>query len=282
VFGYGGVPEWGMAGAAWATVVAFWFKTAVYFALMLRPRERQTYKIFEGCRLDWPLLKRLVTFGYPNGVQLLLDAGGFTLFLFLVGRLGARELTATNVAFNINNIAFMPIWGLGIATTTLVGQRLGQDRADLAARATWSTFGIAMVYSAIIGSAYLLAPDLFLRGFDNDADPEKFAALRPVIITLLWFVATYLTFDAMNVVFCSAIKGAGDTRFVLYTSSTLSIVMVGVTWFALEVCGLGLNWAFSIMIFWLVGLGGSYFARFRQGKWRRMRVIETTYLPGVH
>ena len=50
-------------------------------------------------------MSRLLNYGGPGGVQYLLEAGGFTAFVFLVGRLGQTELAATNLAFNISSFA---------------------------------------------------------------------------------------------------------------------------------------------------------------------------------
>jgi MATE family multidrug resistance protein len=76
------------------------------------------------------------------------------------------------------------------------------------------------------------------------------------------------------VIFSGAIKGAGDTRFVLWTTLCMSplpvlATIVGVEWF-----GLGLYWSWITITAWLCVLGVIYMLRFRQGKWRTMRVIE--------
>ena len=91
--------------------------------LFLRKRYRSKFATLRGWRPDGPLLRRLLRYGVPNGVNFMLDIMAFTLFLLIVGRLGAVELAATNLAFNINSLAFMPLIGCGIAVSTMVGQR---------------------------------------------------------------------------------------------------------------------------------------------------------------
>ncbi len=282
IFGCAGFPEWGIAGAAWATVVSQWCKTLVYFWLFLRPAYRAEFGTLRGLRFDPALFRRLVRFGSPNGLQFLLEAGAFTMFLFLVGRLGTLELSATNLAVNVNMLAFIPVFGFGIAATTLVGQRLGENRPDLAERATWTTFQLATIYTVAVASLYVLVPDLILWGHSQSDDVASFAALRGLTVDLLWFVAAYCVFDTMNVVFVSALKGAGDTRFVLYNSLIMSSAMVTATYLGVQRFGLGVRGAWCILSGWVLALGVIYFARFLQGKWRLMRVIETQYqLPGL-
>ena len=68
------------------------------------------------------------------------------MFLLLVGNLGKTAMAATTLAFNVNTLAFVPMLGLGIALSTIVGQQLGRNNAGLAARATWTSLWMAMVY----------------------------------------------------------------------------------------------------------------------------------------
>lgn len=278
IYGRWGFPEGGVAGAAWATVAAFWFKTLVYFALFLQPHHRLRCHTLSGCRLDARLLARLLRFGTPNGMQLLLDVAGFTVFVILVGWLGTAEMTATNLAFNVNTLAFMPVLGIGMATATLVGQHMGEGRDDLAARGTHWAFLVASVYTLSISCLYVLGPDLVLWAHWRVAGQQDITQVRQTTIVLLRFVAAYGLFDAMCVVFSSAVKGAGDTRFVMITTLVMAGVLAGATYLVIDVWGLGLVGAWTLVTAWVGVLGMIYALRFRQGRWRRMRVIEEPVL----
>ena len=104
-------------------------------------------------------------FGWPSGFQMLLDVMGFTVFIFMLGGLGDVAKQATSMAFSISSLAFMPIYGLHIAVSVLVGERLGENRDDLAARATFTTMQISWLYMAVISLLYAFVPDIFLLGF---------------------------------------------------------------------------------------------------------------------
>lgn len=275
IFGHWGFPQAGMAGAAWATVVALWIRVLMYAWLMLRPGYREQYRILAGCRFDWTLWRRLLRFGGPNGLQFLVEVAAFTLFLLLVGRLGREATAATTLAFNVNSLAFVPMIGLGLAVSTIVGQYLGRDRPDLAAQATWNSFGMAASYMGLLSLLYVLVPDWFLVGHAAGADPVEFGRLRDVTIVLLYFVAAYSLFDAMNLVFVGAIKGAGDTQFVLWANAILAPVPLFAGWFGIVYLGWGLLWCWFMLALWACALGVTFFARFLHGRWRTMRVIET-------
>ncbi|MBI2823640.1 MAG: MATE family efflux transporter [Planctomycetia bacterium] len=274
IFGALGFPAWGIAGAAWSTVLGQWLKVIVYLALWLSPRYREKYQTLAGCRFDPALFKRLLHFGSPNGVQFLSEVGAFSLFLLVVGKLGTFDLAATSLAFNVNSLAFMPVYGIGIATTTLVGQKLGQNHPRLAARGTWNAFLLAAGYMAAVCVLYVGVPDALLWLYGLNVDPADFGALRDLTIVLLRFVAFYCLFDAMLTIFASAIKGAGDTRFVLITTLVTSPLPVLATVVGIDYLGMGLFWSWVAITTWITVLGLIYLARFQQGKWRSMRVIE--------
>ncbi|MDT8272387.1 MAG: MATE family efflux transporter, partial [Desulfomonilia bacterium] len=216
IFGKAGFPELGIKGAAIASVLAGLFSFLLYGVLIARPSYNRIYQILSGWRPERDLFGRLLKFGVPSGVQFFLDMAGFTAFVLIMGRLGMTSLAATNIAFNINTLAFMPMIGFGIAISVLVGQYLGKNRPDLAQKSVYSGFVMTFVYMASIALLYVVVPDLFVAPFAAQADPETFPEIYALTVILLRFVALYSIFDTMNIVFASAIKGAGDTRFVMY------------------------------------------------------------------
>ena len=121
---------------------------------------------------------------------------------------------------------------------------------------------------------YVGVPDLFLLAYAAGVQTE-FAEIRATTIVLLRFVAAYCLFDAVNVVFASAIKGAGDTRFVMAMVFCIAPWPVAAVWIGTTHYDKHLFWCWSILTIWIVVLACGYILRFWQGKWRRMRVIET-------
>ena len=274
IFGRFGLPAMGIEGAAWATVVSQWFRCLVYWRLAMLPRYRRKYGMAVGRRFDAALFRRLLRFGGPNGLQFLVEVAAFTVFILLVGRLGQRDMAATTLAFNVNAVAFVPMLGLGIGLSTIVGQQLGRGRPELAARAAWTTMWMAWAYMGTMAALYLLVPDLFLLGHASGTPPERFHELRDLVVVLLRFVAAYCLLDAMNVVFCSVLKGAGDTRFILLTNLLTAFPLVAVVWIGISRFGGGLIWCWIMLTIWISALGCIYLLRYLQGRWRTMRVIE--------
>jgi MATE family multidrug resistance protein len=276
IFGVWGFPEGGMAGAGFATVAGSTASAILGLVLLLRPRFRAEFGTLDGWRLDLPLLRRLLRFGLPSGAQVACDILAFTMFTVFVGQMGRTELTASSIAITLNMLGVLPAFGISQAVAVLVGRRLGEDRPDLAERSTWTAFKVTWLYMAVIAVLYVLLPDIMASFFQpsGEAARTEWSLVAGLVPVLLRFIAVYTLFDGMNFVFSSALKGAGDTRFVTAVLLLLSWpVMVLPTWLA-QRNGWGLFWAWGFASAYVISLALTYLARFRRGRWKSMRVIE--------
>ena len=273
IFGHFGFPAMGIEGAGLATVISLWLKAITYATLFLL-RSNQAGFATNQYALDTKLFRRMLYYGWPSGLQFLLDVVGFTTFIILVGRLGEVEGEATTMAFSISALAFMPVNGIAMAAGILVGQHLGENRDNLAARATWTSLHVSLGYMGLLSILYLFAPELFLYGFRTDTPSQRDPLVFATAVMLLKFVALYNLLDACLMIFASAIKGAGDTQFVLKVSIVMASLLALLSWLAVHVFNLGLYGCWTLITLWICGLGVIFLLRFLQGSWRSMRVIE--------
>ena len=275
IFGYWGFPELGMAGAAWATVVSSSAQLLTFIVLLRRSDHASRFNTVKGWRFDRILFRRLMRFGFPNGLQFFIEMIGFAAFVLFMGRLGTNSLAASNLALNINMLAFMPTIGVGIAVSVMVGQSLGSNRPDLAERGVSAGVHIAFLYMGTMAALYAFAPQIFLAPFAARVDAESFAQIRPVAVVALRFVAVYSLFDTLSIVYSSALKGAGDTRFVMLMLLVLSMLGLALpSYIALVVLDAGVYVGWSILTAYVIVTGFAFLARYRGSKWKSMRVIE--------
>jgi MATE family multidrug resistance protein len=275
IFGKFGFPEMGIAGAAAATVVSQWGKVAVYLALFRQPNIRLAFGFDRPLRFDGDLMRRLLRYGTPSGFQMLIEGLAFTLFVLGIGQLGTVATAATSLAISINIVAFVPMMGASIAVSTLVGNYLGADQPELAARATWSGIWLALLYNLVFAVLYLGVPEWFLWAHQLGSAGEDFTEIRDLSVVLLRFVAAYCLFDAIQLMLCGALKGAGDMRFVLVTTLSAAVAAVSLGQFGASQFGLGILWWWTVLMLWILALAAVYCGRFLQGKWKQMRVIES-------
>jgi MATE family multidrug resistance protein len=274
--GVGPFPEMGIHGAALATVASWAVVTGL---LALQGMTRENDRRYAVCRITWPertRMGRLLRYGVPSSLQLTMDILAFAYFSLMVGRIGRMELAVTNIVFSINALAFMPMLGLSVGTSTLVGQCMGNRRPDGAEGVTRKSRHLAFAYLAAVAVLYLVFSGSLIDLFQpRDLPLETYAALRQQGILLLWLVTVYIFFDAQYMVYVGALKGAGDTRFIMQAVGGLSVFVMGIPMYVLvERLEAGLMAAWACVTVYIFSLFAVSWGRFRQGRWRSIRLIE--------
>lgn len=275
VFGRGGFPEMGIAGAGWATVAGSWASALLAVALALRTRYRTEYATGTGWTFDRELFGRLMRFGGPAGLQVFLDVLVFHLFTQMVGRLGEAAMGATTLAVRLNMIAFLPMMGLGQAVSIMVGQSLGANRPDIAEKGTAIGLRWMLGYMGTVALIYLTMPHVLVSIFEGGRDPEEFADVAAMVPRLLVCVAFFSLADAINVTYSFALRGAGDTKFVSLLTFCLAWPLMVIPTFVVVWLEADLLWAWVFATIHIIAMAICFYFRFRSGKWKTMRVIET-------
>ncbi len=283
IFGAGPIPELGIAGAAIGSVASFWFKVICYGGLLLRPKYEALYGFRAGFGFDRAVLGNLLFFGFPTGLMYLTESGGFTVIVLRIGSLGDIPLRATTMAINFNMIAFIPLIGVSIATSVLVGRHLLQSGPARAARSVYGALAIGGCYSGIWLIGYLAIPDVMMSLYSlnesglngNGADARESIALAR---GLLKFVAIYVVLDAVQLILAGALRGAGDTWFVLLSGVVASGVALLIGFTIEPNAGQShwagqLHWWWWMVAMWVWLLAMMMASRFIQGSWRRMRMV---------
>jgi MATE family multidrug resistance protein len=275
IFGKGGMPRLGIAGAAWATVAASAVVAALFFCLFLRRRNRKDWATWQSQGFNGSLAWRLVRYGFPSGFRFSVEMLAWTVFVFFVGRISAMDLAATNIAWRINGIAFFPIVGFSQAIAILVGNAQGAGKPEISMKVTWRGLIISQAWMIIMAVVFIAFPRELLGLFNAGAQGQSggSAIIGETGVVLLRFVALYCLLDAFNYVFMGTLVAAGDTRWTLITSAGLHMVFIGALFIADQ-------WRRTILTEWTIATAFVmvqslfWLGRFLQGRWRTMQVIE--------
>ncbi|MDD3886619.1 MAG: MATE family efflux transporter [Victivallaceae bacterium] len=273
IYGKFGCPELGIAGAAWGTILAAIGGMLIYAIGFFGLKSARRH--FGTCShiWDWSLFKRMVRFGSPNGVQLLLDLSAFNVFIIVLSLYGVTVQEACSIVFGINNLAFCPILGIGMTASILVGQSVGAHDIPHAKRSVRSARHLMFIYMSIMILLFSVFPQIVLEPFTRVNDPAQQEVMRIARIMLL-FIAAYLFGDGLALIYSNAVRGAGDTRYMMW----LTIVMA---WGAFAIpCIILRIFDFSFWALWyclsayVLIFGLLCYRRYRGGKWTTMQVIE--------
>jgi MATE family multidrug resistance protein len=276
IFGNFGFPELGIKGAGIATAVTNFVPTIYWVCIFLSPRYQATYRTRREAYLDSRIFKALLKFGLPAGAQFILDVGSFTAFVLIVGKLGEIDLAATNIALSVETLSFLPMVGMSIATSAIVGEYIGRKRPDIAQKRVLCALSLALSYTALVAIFFWVAPDLLLRLFEpHQETTNNFEVLMNKGVILVRIIGAYTLFDTVFIIFNGALKGAGDTKFTMWAQITIAwIFFVPPVYIMTKYLGMGLFAAWIWMLVYVIVIGTVFWLRFRSGHWKTISVLD--------
>jgi MATE family multidrug resistance protein len=266
IFGRLGLPEWGVEGAATATVIAEWVFAFVILGVFLRRSLREKYGTGK-IAFSWPDQKRLIRTGAPIGGQWTLEMLSFAVFLVMVAGMGDIAMAASQAFIALLSLSFMQASGLGIAVATLVGRYIGSSELDFAEKSFRSGMVLSFFISGGVGLVFLLIPDSLLRIFSDDSEVIRMGTSLLVVGALFQF------FDAFGIVADGALHGAGDTRVPFLVRFILAwAVFLPLAWLLAFHFEGGLNGAWIGGAIHIFLLAAYLIWRFQSGAWRKIKI----------
>ncbi|WP_458207127.1 MATE family efflux transporter [Haladaptatus sp. NG-SE-30] len=211
ILGYGIFPEMGTRGAAVATLIARVFAAAVGVYVLLRGDWGIQLRL-DDLRPDWPVLKKLVTVGYPATIDGAARSFAAVAMAALVARFGPVPTAAYGIGVRMMSVSWTISGAVGQAAATGVGQNLGAKTPDRAAEVTWkATIGTLGVLFAA-GGLMVAFPGLWMRVFTTDPDVVAEG------VDFLYVIGPFLAFFGGLMVIQGGFRGAGDTRVAMALS----------------------------------------------------------------
>ena len=269
IFGWGFVPRLGIAGAAYATV----FSSAVQWIALAVAAHRHVSAIPPSSSLiPHSLFCRILRYGIPSGLYELLNMVSFSVFVFVTGGVGDVALAASNACFSVNYLVFAPMMGFALGAQTLVGQARGRGDNAAASIAFWRTLALALGFVALVGGLTLACHRPILSLF-APADVALSAEFHSLGVTLFLLMSGWMFFDAADVVVSGALKGAGDTRFVMAWMLICSFVLWLPIVFLVRHFHNTMPALWSTMIVYVVVICIGSLIRWRRGKWKDIRLV---------
>ena len=211
ILGWGPFPAMGTRGAAWATFIARAFATAAGVYILLRGGFGVKLHL-QDLSPDVEILKKLVGIGYPATIDGWARSFAAVVMAAFVTPFGVAAIAAYGIGVRLMSVSWTVAGAMGQATATGVGQNLGAQTPDRAARVTWvgaaSTMGLLFAAAALC-----VAFPEFMIGIFID-DPEVIAEG----VYFLWIIAPFWAFFGGTMVVQGAFRGAGQTKVAMALS----------------------------------------------------------------
>ncbi|MFV9506094.1 MAG: MATE family efflux transporter [Oscillochloridaceae bacterium umkhey_bin13] len=265
VNGQWGWPALGVQGAAIGTTLARGLGGVVALVLLLRGH--RGLQLILQREADPTTLQRLVRVGLPTAGEQLVFQGALLIFVRFVTDLGTAAYAAHNITITIESLSFLPGMGYAAAVSALVGQSLGARQPAQAERYAYEALRQGGLLMALLGLIMVFFPAQLVALFVNA--PDVIAAAVP-ILRAAGLVQPAL---AVSFIMLGALRGAGDTRWPLYSRIfttwvvrlPLTVILVG--WLDLGLAGV---WFAMCSDFTLQAMMALW--RFSSRRWQQIEV----------
>lgn len=204
IFGLGPIPGFGLEGAAWATVIGRSIGVTIQlYYLFKKQKVIPTHSIVY--KNDPPLLKKLVIKSAGAAGQYLIETVSWVFLVRVVAIFGKPAVAAYTIVFRVIVFSILPVWGIAMATATMVGQYLGMKRILSAKKSVVYASIANFIYLLIISIIYFLLARQLMSIFTTD-EIVNVAGARGIKILCVGYLAF-----GVAMVMQQAFNGAGDT-----------------------------------------------------------------------
>lgn len=230
VFGWGPIPEMGLVGAAYATLIVSFGQAAalMYMAHRIYPEVELFARLWRFRGIPFAKTLRL---GFPLGFTTLFEVGLFVVGSFMVGWFGADALASHGIVIQICSITFMLHLGLSFAASIRVTKHWANRDREMVRIASYAAASISVVFSLITALVFILFGPFLCGLFLDQSDPNAELILTQAGYLLL-VGALFQMVDGLQAIYLGLLRGLEDT-FVPMVMALIS--------------------------YWFVGLGISYF-----------------------
>src|SRR5262245_14099752 len=265
------IPRLGTIGAALGTIASSSIVAAYGLARLFAPGSVIQFRRGMDTAPDLGIIRSLFRFGLPTGIQgIAMNVAGVLLVRF-IGSL--EHSAAAQAAYAVAYTELFPLitWtsvGLMGASATIAGQNLGAGDPARAMRgvAVASRFGLAVAVT--VGALFVLVPGPLL-GLFGMTDPVA-ASIGEQLLRYLSVSGLFVT---VALSYTGGLQGTGDTRSPLYISIVSQIVVpIGTCAWLQATRGLRPEHIWLAIVLGHVTRAALSLLRFRQGRWRHIRV----------
>lgn len=266
IFGKFGFPQLGIAGAALGTVLATLFAIGVYLCFYLSKDHQRQFHVAESLRLDKGIMRRYLRLGMPSGLETFMNVSSFNLFLLLFQSYGVVQGAAMAIVFNWDMFSFIPMIGLNIGVMSLIGRFVGAGNMARANQVIASGFLLALGYSGTLAIVFLVFRTSLVGVFETQ--DENFAAIQELANHMMIGLVSYMLADAIILISGGALRGAGDTRWIMVTSTAVHWLMLVAQYFVIVEFRLDPLVSWWVFVAMLIVLALLYLGRLFGGTWR--------------
>jgi putative MATE family efflux protein len=263
IFGWGPFPEMGVTGAAAATMIAIIISFLIFQVLIFKSRLDFPLSGWFRDKPDLSAMKKIVKIGIPISTQNIVFILIYWFIIQIVHHYGDVAGAAMGIGNRMESLSYLTTFGFSMAASALVGQNLGANKPERAARCAWGTVSLVVAETFIISVFFVTIPRTIAGVFTSDPAVLKIAVDYLIILGLSQI------FMGIEITLEGAFTGSGNTVPPMLVSIPGSIARLPLAYFLCFTLDMGINgvwWTLTITSFVKAIILALWFSK---GNWKK-------------
>jgi len=201
--------DWGIAGAAYATVIAQGVSAILVMGALTRTRENYRV-IWSHLKLDRLMMKKIFRIGMPTAIQSAVTAFSNVFVQSYINRFGSACMAGWTAYNKIDAFAVLPMQMVSMAATTFVGQNIGAGNLKRAKEGTKKAMLISYIGTIIPLIVVMIFAEQFIALFNREQEVLEYGTL------FIRMISPFFLVSVINHVYSGSMRGAGETKVPTY------------------------------------------------------------------
>ena len=197
--------DMGVEGVALATVLAQ-CTSAVLVMITLMRSDSCIHLSWKKLKIHWDMMKKIIRVGIPAAIQMAITSFSNVFVQSYINFFGADCMSGWTAYGKIDQLLFLPMQSLALASTTFVGQNLGQNQVERAKKGIAISFGLSVISTIIVMIPVLIFSGSLVAFFNDKPEVIEYSTL------FLHWITPFYVLCCVNQVYSGALRGAGNSR----------------------------------------------------------------------
>ncbi|MBN2619904.1 MATE family efflux transporter [candidate division WOR-3 bacterium] len=263
ILGLGFFPRLEVHGAALATLIAKFLSFLFGLLILIKGKRGLKLNLKGPWHVDAAIARTILAVGIPAGVSYGLMFLSITAVFKFVASFSEYALAALGIGQRILQLSSLPVVGISVAVTTLVGQYLGAHNIAGAKRVSHQSMLVSSVLMAAFSVLFITQAGFFMRLFTDNAQ------VIAVGIDFLRIVSLYLIGGGLTIIISGIHRGAGDTIPPMLAGIIKLGLLVGLAFFFARILDYGVRGVWYALLISYIMEALTIVIVFMSGRWHK-------------
>ena len=199
----------GVTGVALATIISQGVSAVLVIIALLRSTNCVKLRIHK-LRIHWGFLKKIFTVGIPAALQMAITAFSNVFVQSYINYFGPDCMSGWTTYAKVDQLLFLPMQSISLASTTFVGQNLGCNQVDRAKQGVKQSIILAVASTVVLTIPVVIFAAPIVSFFNSKPEVVTCGAM------LLRWLSPFYVLCSFNQIYSGALRGAGNTRAPMF------------------------------------------------------------------